>query len=82
MLELIVAGGWLMVLIMLSSILVLAICIERLYTLNARKIAPPHLLATVWKQLKRGELDAAKLRILRHVFWPPASVMPTMAERS
>tara|TARA_R110002072_G_scaffold104012_2_gene228145 strand:- start:4665 stop:5288 length:624 start_codon:yes stop_codon:yes gene_type:complete len=64
-LELIVAGGWLMVLIMLSSILVLAICIERLYTLNARKIAPPHLLATVWKQLKRGELDAAKLRILR-----------------
>lgn len=54
-----------MVLIMLSSILVLAICIERLYTLNARKIAPPHLLATVWKQLKRGELDAAKLRILR-----------------
>ncbi len=65
MLELIVAGGWLMVLIMLSSILVLAICIERLYTLNARKIAPPHLLATVWKQLKRGELDAAKLRILR-----------------
>ena len=65
MLDLIVAGGWLMVLIMLSSILVLAICIERLYTLNARKIAPPHLLATVWKQLKRGELDAAKLRILR-----------------
>jgi biopolymer transport protein ExbB len=50
---------------MLSSILVLAICIERLYTLNARKIAPPHLLATVWKQLKRGELDAAKLRTLR-----------------
>ena len=65
MLDLIVAGGWLMVLIMLSSILVLAICIERLYTLNARKIAPPHLLATVWKQLKRGELDAAKLRNLR-----------------
>jgi len=64
-LDLIVAGGWLMVLIMLSSILVLAICIERLYTLNARKIAPPHLLATVWKQLKRGELDAAKLRTLR-----------------
>lgn len=54
-----------MVLILLSSILVLAICIERLYTLNAKKIAPPHLLATVWKQLKRGEMDAAKLRTLR-----------------
>jgi len=64
-LELMVAGGWLMVLILLSSILALAICIERLYTLNPKKIAPPHLLATVWKQLKRGELDAARLKTLR-----------------
>jgi biopolymer transport protein ExbB len=59
------AGGWLMVPIALSSILMLAICIERVYTLNPGKIAPPHLLATVWKQLKKGELDAAKLRTLR-----------------
>jgi biopolymer transport protein ExbB len=43
----------------------LAICIERFYTLNPKKIAPEHLLATVWKQLKRNELDAAKLRTLR-----------------
>jgi biopolymer transport protein ExbB len=63
--ELLVAGGWLMVLIVISSVVVLAICIERLYTLNPRKIAPPHLLATVWKQLKRGELDHAKLRTLK-----------------
>lgn len=54
-----------MLLILFCSILVLAICIERLYSLNAKKIAPPHLRATVWKQLKRGELDAAKLRTLR-----------------
>ncbi len=65
MLELLVAGGWLMVLIVISSVVVLAICLERLYTLNPRKIAPPHLLATVWKQLKRGELDAARLRTLK-----------------
>ncbi|MFK7975808.1 MAG: MotA/TolQ/ExbB proton channel family protein [Halioglobus sp.] len=65
MLELLVAGGWLMVLIVISSVVVLAICIERLYTLNPRKISPPHLLATVWKQLKRGELDNAKLRTLK-----------------
>ena len=56
MLELVTAGGWLMVLIMLCSVVVLAICIERLYTLNPKKIAPPHLLATVWKQLKAGEI--------------------------
>jgi biopolymer transport protein ExbB len=64
-LELLTAGGWLMVLIVLSSIIALAICIERLYTLNAKKIAPPHLLATVWKQLKAGEMDAARLRTLK-----------------
>ncbi|MEP5568077.1 MAG: MotA/TolQ/ExbB proton channel family protein [Halioglobus sp.] len=65
MLELLTAGGWLMVLIVLCSIVVLAICIERLYTLNPKKIAPPHLLATVWKQLKGGEMDAAKLKTLK-----------------
>ncbi|MFT4518516.1 MAG: biopolymer transport protein ExbB [Halioglobus sp.] len=65
MFELLVAGGWLMVFIIFSSVVVLAICIERLYTLNPRKISPPHLIATVWKQLKRGELDAARLRTLR-----------------
>lgn len=65
MLELVTAGGWLMVLILLCSIVALAICIERLYTLNPKKISPPHLLATVWKQLKAGELDANRLRNLR-----------------
>lgn len=59
------AGGWLMVLLVLCSITVLAICIERFYTLNPKKIAPPHLLATVWKQLKAGEMDAPKLRTLK-----------------
>ena len=54
-----------MVLIVLCSIVVLAICIERLYTLNPKKIAPPHLLATVWKQLKAGEMDAGRLKTLK-----------------
>ncbi len=65
MLELLTAGGWLMVLIVLCSVVALAICIERIYTLNPRKIAPPHLLATVWKQLKAGEMDAARLKTLK-----------------
>mgnify|MGYP001812486655 FL=1 len=65
MLELVTAGGWLMVFILLSSVVAAAICIERLYTLNPKKIAPPHLLASVWKQLKAGEMDANRLRILR-----------------
>jgi biopolymer transport protein ExbB len=64
-LDLVTAGGWMMVLILLCSVVVLAICIERLYILNPRKIAPPHLLATVWKQLKAGEMDAARLKNLK-----------------
>ncbi len=65
MLELVTAGGWLMVLILLCSIVAVAICIERLYTLNPKRIAPPHLLATVWKQLKAGEIDGSRLKSLR-----------------
>jgi biopolymer transport protein ExbB len=64
-LELVTAGGWLMVFIIIGSIVAAAICIERLYTLNPRKIAPPHLLASVWKQLKAGEMDANRLRTLK-----------------
>lgn len=65
MLELVTAGGWLMVIIVACSIAAIAICIERFYVLNQRRIAPPHLLATVWKQLKAGEMDTPKLRVLR-----------------
>ena len=65
MLEVFIAGGWLMWPILLCSIVGLAICVERFYTLNPKKIAPPHLLATVWKQLKAGELDAERLRNLK-----------------
>jgi biopolymer transport protein ExbB len=64
-LEVFIAGGWLMWPILLCSIVGLAISVERFYTLNPRKIAPPHLLATVWKQLKAGELDAERLRNLK-----------------
>ena len=65
MLELLTAGGLLMIPIVLCSVVVVAICIERLYTLNAKKISPPHLLATVWQQLKADQLDTAKLKTLK-----------------
>jgi biopolymer transport protein ExbB len=64
-LEMVTAGGWLMLPILLCSVVALGICVERLITLNAEKISPPHLLARVWTQLKNNELDAIKLRTLR-----------------
>ncbi|MFL2503134.1 MAG: MotA/TolQ/ExbB proton channel family protein [Luminiphilus sp.] len=51
--------------IALCSIIALAICIERQFALNRKKIAPPHLLATVWQQLRGGGLDAQRLKSLR-----------------
>jgi len=64
-LNLLAAGGWVMPLIVLCSVLALAISIERSVALNPARIAPPHLLANVWKQLKAGELDAQRLKALR-----------------
>ncbi len=65
MFDLLAAGGWVMPLIVLCSVIALAISIERWIALNPVRIAPPHLLATVWRQLKAGELDAQRLKQLR-----------------
>ena len=65
MYELVSAGGWLMLPIILCSILALAITVERLWTLNPKKVSPPHLLSTLWQQIKDGELDGDRLRTLR-----------------
>jgi len=54
-----------MVVIIASSVVAVAICIERLYTLNPRRIAPPHLLSSVWRRLKAGDMDTAALSELR-----------------
>ncbi len=43
----------------------LSISIERYIALHRSKVAPPHLLATVWRDLKQGELHAQKLAQLR-----------------
>jgi biopolymer transport protein ExbB len=63
--ELIKAGGWLMLPILLASTLALAICLERAWTLRTSRVAPPDLLARVWQWIKNKQLDAAKLKELR-----------------
>lgn len=64
-LEIIKAGGWLMVPILLCSIVALAISIERYWTLSPRKIVPRNLLAQVWVWINHNQLDANRLRELR-----------------
>ena len=65
MIDLLVAGGWVMPLIVACSVVALSISIERYIALDHSKVAPPHLLATIWRDLKQGELNAQKLAQLR-----------------
>ena len=65
MIDLLVAGGWVMPLIVACSVVALSISIERYIALDRSKVAPPHLLATVWRDLKQGELNAQKLAQFR-----------------
>ncbi len=74
MLEIIQAGGWLMVPILLCSVVAAAICVERLWTLQRSRVLPKNLLAQTWTALKQEEFDQQKTRDLRagsplgHVF--------------
>ncbi|MBB3046303.1 biopolymer transport protein ExbB [Litorivivens lipolytica] len=64
MFELVKAGGWLMLPILLCSAAALAICIERWIELDPKKIAPPNTFPQVSDWLKNNQLDAEKLRRL------------------
>jgi len=51
--------------IILSSVLAIAIIIERFWTLSSARITPKHVLAQVWTWIKNNQLDSGKLRELR-----------------
>jgi biopolymer transport protein ExbB len=63
--ELIKAGGWLMAPIIIASVMALAISLERLWTLRSSRVAPPELLAQVWKWIKSNQMDSTKLKQVR-----------------
>ena len=65
MLEIILAGGWLMAPILLCSTLSVAIIIERFWTLRKSKVTPHDLGATVEDWAARHELDQRHLMQLR-----------------
>ena len=64
MLEIVRSGGWLMAPIILASIIAAGIIIERLWSLQDRKVVPEHLVAKVWHLLKSGELGEDEIRNL------------------
>ncbi|MCV6625932.1 MAG: MotA/TolQ/ExbB proton channel family protein [Cellvibrionaceae bacterium] len=65
MLEIVIAGGWVMGILVLCSIAVIAISVERYWTLNPEKIAPKNTLGQVWHWIKNNQLDGQRLRELK-----------------
>ncbi|SEQ68906.1 biopolymer transport protein ExbB [Amphritea atlantica] len=64
--ELIQSGGWLMVPIIACSILSLAICLERFWVLQKKRVAPDNLLSEVWMRVRSGEMTPERLQMIRN----------------
>ena len=56
MYELVQAGGWLMIPILLCSVVAAAIIIERTWTLRRKKVIPEKLLTGIWNLLNNNSL--------------------------
>jgi biopolymer transport protein ExbB len=65
MLEMVKAGGWLMLPIILCSVIACAIIIERLWTLQPQRVLPGDLVRQVWDWISRNQLNQDHLRALR-----------------
>ena len=65
MIELMRAGGLLMIPIVICSVLITAIVIERLWTLDAKKVSSKNLVPQIWVWLKNDQLNSTKLKQLR-----------------
>jgi biopolymer transport protein ExbB len=64
-LELVKAGGWLMLPIIACSIVALAIIIERLWSLQMGRVLPKNLVAQVWRWDKIHQLNDEHLKELQ-----------------
>lgn len=64
MLELLSAGGYLMVPIVACSVVAFAIVLERFWALQRSKVAPGFLLVEIRKWRREGGLDAARINAL------------------
>ena len=65
MLELMKAGGWLMLPIVACSVVASAIVLERLWTLRRQRIMPDHLVTRIWQWHRRQQLTAERIEEVR-----------------
>lgn len=69
MFEIVKAGGWLMIPIIISSVLAIAIIIERFWVLRVDNVAPRDLLPTVWRRVRENKLSAEYLKTIKQETW-------------
>lgn len=65
MLELVQAGGWLMLPIIACSVIALAIVAERIWSLRVGRVLPKNLVAQVWRWEKINQLNDRHLQELQ-----------------
>lgn len=66
MFEIVKAGGWLMLPIILCSVAALTIIIERLWSLNARRVMPAQLVRQIWEWSQQGKLGEKQVLELKY----------------
>lgn len=65
MLEIVQAGGWLMVPIIACSVIAVGIVLERLWTLQRKRVLPANLTQQVWEWVRHNNLDASHIQTLQ-----------------
>jgi biopolymer transport protein ExbB len=64
MLEIIKAGGWVMFPIIVCSVMALAIILERLWTLQEKRVLPQDITREIWEWVSNNQLNHEHLQTL------------------
>lgn len=66
MFEIISSGGWLMWPLLICSVVATAIILERLWSLQEKRVLPKNLTVKVWEWVRANELNDDHIETLRH----------------
>lgn len=65
MFELLKAGGWVIIPLIILSVIAMAIIAERFWTLRESRVTPKNLVQQVWTWVKQNDIDKNKLVTLK-----------------
>ena len=65
MFEIVRAGGWMMVPIIACSVIAVGIFLERLWTLQRKRVLPPDMTNQLWEWLRHNQVDANHIETLQ-----------------